>query len=239
MRRGVFITGTGTGVGKTVVTRGVVRALSRGGLAVAALKPVESGFCEAGDDGARSDAALLLGASGLGKTLDDVCAYRLSKPVSPHLAAALDGVRIDPSVLAALLLCADKSADLVIAEGAGGLLVPLADDLLYADFIAMTGYGLVIVAPNALGAIHAALATVEVARARDIEVLGVVLNGTSLTELDNVASIERFGRIRILGVFPTVDIADDDTLADAAEAHLDLASFSRFSRQPRSTPGSR
>ena len=239
MRRGVFVTGTGTGVGKTAVTRGVVRALRRRGVDVAALKPVESGFAEAGEDGAGSDAAALLRASGRPGSLEDVCAYRLREPVSPHLAAARDGVRIDPARIDALLRRAEATADLVVAEGAGGLLVPLNDDLLAADLFARTGYRALIVARNELGAIHAALSTVEAARSRGLEVIGVVLNGTPAADFGNAAAIERFGRVRILGCFPTVDADDDDALADAAEAHVDLEEISRSSRPRRSSPGSR
>jgi dethiobiotin synthetase len=234
VRRGVFVTGTGTGVGKTAVTRGVVRALARGGASVAALKPVESGAKGSGEP--RSDAEALKAASGWGASLGDVCAYSLAAPVSPHLAAAREGVRIDPARLDALLRRAEAAAELVIAEGAGGLLVPLSADLLYADFIASTGYGLVVVAPNALGAIHAALSTVEAARARGIDVRGVILNGSPEADLDNAGAIARFGRVRILGCFPMVDASDDEALADAAEASLDLGAISRSSRRPRSTP---
>jgi dethiobiotin synthetase len=232
LRRGVFVTGTGTGVGKTTVTRGVVRALVRRGVNVAALKPVESGVKDVGDRS--SDAAVLMRSSGWGETFDDVCAYRLDDSVSPHLAARRQGVRIDPERLHALLRRAGKSADLVIAEGAGGLLVPLSDDLLYADFIATTGYRILIVAPNALGAIHATLATVEAARTRGIEAIGVVLNGTPQTDFDNAAAIERFGRVRILGCFPTVGANDDDDLlADAAEASIDLRALVPLSEKER------
>ena len=94
-------------------------------------------------------------------------------------------------------------------------------------------------ARNELGAIHAALSTVEAARSRGLEVIGVVLNGTPAADFGNAAAIERFGRVRILGCFPTVDADDDDALADAAEAHVDLEEISRSSRPRRSSPGSR
>lgn len=232
-RRGVFVTGTGTGVGKTTVARGIARALARRGVRIAALKPVESGAPEAGAP--CSDAEALRRASGWG-TLEEVRAYGLAAPVSPHLAAAREGIRIDPGRLDALLRRAEAGAELVLAEGAGGLLVPLSEDLLYADFIASTGYPVAVVAPNALGAIHAALATVEASRARGIVVIGVILNGSPGADLDNAAAISRFGRVPILGCFPTIDPPTDDALADAAEASLDLEAVSRPSRPPRSTP---
>lgn len=223
-RRGVFVTGTGTGVGKTAVARGIARALARAGVKVAALKPVESGAPEAGAP--CSDAEALRRASGWG-TLEEVRAYGLAAPVSPHLAAAREGIRIDPDRLDALLRRAEAGAGLVLAEGAGGLLVPLTDELLYADFIASTGYRVVVVARDALGAIHATLAALEAARAHGVGVIGVILNGTPEADFDNAGAIARFGRVPILGRFPTVDPPTDDALADAAEAHLDLDAISR------------
>ena len=100
--------------------------------------------------------------------------------------------------------------------------MPLSDTLLYGDLIAKSGFGLVIVAPNVLGTINATLQTIEAARSRSIEVIGVVLNQTPPTELGNAEAIARHGAVRILGELPTVDAADTDALADAAERAIDL-----------------
>jgi len=234
MRHCVFIAGTGTDVGKTVLTRALARALSRRGLRVAAVKPVESGIARRPGEACATDAAALRAAAGTDVSDDDVCAYLLDDPVSPHLAASRQGIRIKASRIEALIERAEAAGDLVLAEASGGLLVPLSDELLYADLIAKTGLPLVVVAPNALGAINATLLTLEAARSRGIDVLGVVLNGSPKADLGNAEAIARFGRVRLLGLFPTVAPVDDDHLADAAEAHLNLDVIAAYAR---SKPG--
>jgi dethiobiotin synthetase len=225
MTRGIYVTGTDTEVGKTIVTRAIVRALVRRGLRVAALKPVESGAPEINGELVPEDAVALIESARSGAGVGDVCCYRFSDPVSPHLAAARVGATIEAPPIRALLERGGRDSDLVIAEGAGGLLVPLSDTLLYGDLIAATGYALLIVAPNVLGTINATLQTIEAARRRHIDVLGVVLNRTPPTELGNAEAIARHGRVRILGALPTVEPPDTDALADAAERALELESL--------------
>jgi len=231
VRNGVFIAGTGTDVGKTVLTRALARALSRRGLRIAAVKPAESGVARRPGERYPTDAAALRAAAGSTAADDDVCAYLLDEPVSPHLAAARQGIHIDAARIEALLERASAAHDLVLVEASGGLLVPLSDELLYADLIAKTGLPLVVVAPNALGAINATLLTLEAARARGIELLGAVLNGSPRSDFGNADAIARFGRTRILGLYPTVTPPEDDALADAAEAHLNLDVIAEFARR--------
>jgi len=219
----IFISGTDTEVGKTVVTRGVVRALKRRGQRIAVAKPVESGAELVGGELVPADAIALLEAARSDEPIDRVCAFRFPDPVSPHLAAANVGAEIDGDAVLALLAERADGPGFAIAEGAGGLLVPLTDNLLYADVIARSGYRLVIVAPNVLGTINATLMSVESARARGIEVVGVVLNQTPPDELGNAEAIAAHGRVPILGELPSAeDPGDTDALADLVERHLDL-----------------
>lgn len=217
----VFVTGTDTEVGKTIVARAITRAAARRGLKVRAIKPVESGAPIVDGRPSPLDARALAEAAE-GPGAEPAFAYGLRDPVSPHLAAARDGVEIEPAPILALLEDAERGADVVIAEGAGGLMVPLSRTLLFADVIARTGYRLVIVAPNVLGTINATLLTIEAARARRIPLAGVILNGTPATDLGNADAIFSFGKTRILGEMPTAKELDDESLADLAEAHLDL-----------------
>lgn len=227
MRRGIFVTGTSTGVGKTVVGRALIRALVARGVSVAAAKPVESGARRDGQGLVPEDAMALLRASGRGEPLDRVCAYAFEDPVSPHLAAARAGREISRAVLLDLLAERERSADLAVAEGAGGLLVPLGDDLLTADLVAASGYRLLLVAPNELGAINAALLTLEAARARGIPVIGVVLDRTPPSDLGNAEAIARHGRARVLGELPDAPTDDDDALGGLAATHLDIDALLR------------
>lgn len=221
MNSGIFVTGTNTEVGKTIVTRAIVGALVRRGIDVSAVKPVESGAPK--DDTGRycpKDAFALARACGQDPTLTANTAYCFSAPVSPHLAARKEGRTIDSEPILALLHRELQNSKVVVAEGAGGLLVPLSDTLLYADVIAESGFGLLIVAPDILGAINATLTTIESARLRSIPVLGVVLNRSGLMDWDNAAAIAAHGQVPILGKFPEATDAGDEQLARLAEEHI-------------------
>lgn len=225
MKRGIFVTGTDTGVGKTIVTRALVRVLVDTGMRVAALKPVESGAPEIDGRLVPDDASALIRAARSGHDVSDVCAYSFPDPVSPHLAAARVGVTIEKDHILEILKRHRNDFDLIVAEGAGGLMVPLSRTLLYADLIAATGFVTLLVSPNVLGSINATLLTLEAARSRGIEIAGVVLNRTPPAQLGNADAISHHGQVRVLGEFPTVDSASDDELADAARRTLDLDSI--------------
>jgi len=225
MNRGIFVTGTDTEVGKTIVTRALVRALVDTGIRVAALKPVESGAPEIDGRLVPEDASALIRAARSGHNVPDVCAYSFPDPVSPHLAAAREGVTIEQDRILEILERHRNNFDLIVAEGAGGLMVPLSSTLLYADLIAATGFSLLLVSPNVLGTINATLLTLEAARSRGIEVAGVILNRTPPVELGNADAISHHGKVRVLGEFPTVSSDSDDVLADTARRILDLDSI--------------
>jgi dethiobiotin synthetase len=222
MSKGLFISGTGTEVGKTVIARALARALTRRGLTVAAAKPVESGAAFEGGRLVARDAMALRAASRFEGGLERLNLYGFEDPVSPHLAASRVGAVIEAASIVELVRALEPRADVVLVEGAGGLLVPLSDDVLYADVARAIGYPLVIVADNVLGAINHTLLTVEAARARGLEVAGVILNRTPPEALDNASAIARHGDVRVLGEFPDASVGDDDALAEIAEQTLDL-----------------
>jgi dethiobiotin synthetase len=211
-----FITGTGTGVGKTIVTRAITGALIKQGVDAVAVKPVESGVRYRA-----KDAEALSAVSGRPLSARDVSVYTFKDPVSPHLAAAREGRRIEKEPILRFLDHWVERADVVIAEGAGGLLVPLNDRITYADLIADTGAQLIIVVANVLGAINATLLTIEAARARHISIAGVILNQTAGADLGNREAISTHGRVEVLGEFPTTDAA----LVEAAQQTLRLDGF--------------
>jgi dethiobiotin synthetase len=209
-------------VGKTVIARALARAFARRGLAVAAAKPVESGAAFENGRLVPRDAQALREASRFAGPLERLNLYRFEDPVSPHLAASRVDAVIEADPIVGLVRALEGGADVVLVEGAGGLLVPLSDDVLYADVARAIGYPVAIVAENVLGAINHALLTVEAARRRGLAVAGVILNRTPPEELDNGAAIARHGDVRVLGAFPDASVGDDDALAEIAEQTLDL-----------------
>jgi dethiobiotin synthetase len=170
MTRGLFITGTGTGVGKTWVTRGIARAFRDAGRSVAAIKPLETGC-----DPTPADAALLARACGRPTLANAPGLYRVASPVCPYAATIAGEAPPDITALTTATVAAAADADVVLVEGAGGMLVPLDRTRTMADFCAALGLPLLLVAADHLGVLSHALTTFETARVRDLPVAAVVL----------------------------------------------------------------
>jgi dethiobiotin synthetase len=195
--RGVFVTGTGTEVGKTIVAAAIARAAVNRGQRVAVFKPAVSGLDEAGEP----DHALLRRAAGSEQSDDEVAPYRYGPPVSPHLGADLAGEVIDPARLREEARAAARGADLLVVEGVGGFLVPLTLGYLVRDLARDLGLPVVIASPPGLGTINHTLLTVEAVRAVGLDVLAVVLTpwpaAPGEVERSNREAIERLGAVRV------------------------------------------
>ena len=172
--RGVFITGTDTGVGKTFVACRLIRALESGRLETAVFKPVETGCRTHGGEMTPHDAVQLAHASKHRPATGDVCRYRFTDAVSPARAAQLAGVDLRVSDLAAA--CRSGLRRFAVVEGAGGLLSPIAGDGVNADLAAALGLAVVVVAADRLGCINHVLLTLEALAARNLDTVAVVLN---------------------------------------------------------------
>jgi dethiobiotin synthetase len=207
MDTGLFITGTGTGVGKTYVAALVARELHRAGRRVGVYKPVASG-CERIEGRLVSpDAVALWEAAGRPGTLEQVCPQMFAALLAPPLAARAEGRRVDPRRLREGIQYWTAASEIVLVEGAGGLMSPLSDDDYNADLAAELGFPLVVVAANELGTINATLQTLITARFRcgEVRVAGVVLNSPRVTEGDesiasNAAELARRCEAPLLAV---------------------------------------
>ena len=200
----IVVTGTDTDVGKTVFA-----AALAGALGARYWKPVQAGLDPRADI---DSVAILSGAHILPE------AYRLTTPCSPHRAAEIDGVTIDPARLA----LPEVDGPLVV-EGAGGVLVPVTPDLLFADLFARWTRPVVLVARTGLGTINHSLLSIEALRRRDVPILGIAFIGDE--QADSEATIVRLGWVKRLGRLPRLDPLDAGTLATAFAANFDLADF--------------
>jgi dethiobiotin synthetase len=198
--RGVFVTGTGTEVGKTMVAAAIARTAAAAGRSVAVFKPAVSGLDDLG--GAEPDHELLRRAAGSSQTDDEIAPYRYGPPVSPHLGAELAAEPIDPERLRRAARQAAAGADLLVAEGVGGLLVPLTSEYLVRDLARDLGLPVAVAAAPGLGTINHTLLTLESARAAGLDVAMVVLTPWP-DEPDRVA---RSNRSTIAGL-GAVDVA--------------------------------
>ena len=174
--RGLFVTGTDTGVGKTFVTAGLARLLSDRGLSVGVMKPVETGCARRGDDLIPADAMQLLTAAGGHQDFSSVCPYRFEAPLAPDMAARQAGQSIDPILILDRFRTVAASHDIVLVEGAGGLLVPIWERYTMADLAGDVGLPLLVVTASRLGAVSHTLLTLEHARFRGLPVAAYVLN---------------------------------------------------------------
>lgn len=201
MSRGYIVTGTDTGIGKTVFAAGLA-----GHLQARYWKPIQAGLDEESD----SDCVRRL-AAGHAHVLPE--AYRLTTPCSPHEAARLDGVRID----AAGLTLPDGDGALVV-EGAGGLLVPVNEEAVMADLFAAWALPVILVARTALGTINHSLLSLEALRVRGMAVAGVAFVGDENAASE--AAIIRFGHCRHLGRLPRLDPLTPAALTAAFSRHV-------------------
>jgi dethiobiotin synthetase len=170
--RGVFVTGTDTDAGKSVVAAAICAALVDRGERVAAFKPVMTGTDEPSGEWP-PDHELLAGATG--QRSEEVSPLRFGASVSPHLAAELARTAIDPAQLVAAARRAREWADVLVCEGVGGLLVPFSLGYSVRDLAADLGFPLVVASRPGLGTINHTLLTIEAARAAGLEVRGVVM----------------------------------------------------------------
>jgi len=175
---GLFITGTDTGVGKTYVAALIARALRAVGRRVGVYKPAASGCRHEGDSLVSDDALALWEAAGRPGELDRVCPQRFAAPLAPHLAANAGGKRFDADLLREGLVYWRARSEIVLVEGAGGLMSPLGEEEYVADLAYDFGFPLVVVSRNVLGTINQTLQTLITAATfrEGLDVAGVVLN---------------------------------------------------------------
>jgi dethiobiotin synthetase len=207
---GVFVTGTGTEVGKTVVAAVLARTLATKGRRVAVFKPAVTGLDEVGE----TDHELLRRAAGSPQSDAEVAPYRYGPPMSPHLAAAQAGEEIEAGRLLDGAHSAASAAEVLVCEGVGGLLVPLSSRYLVRDLAADLGLPLIVAAPPGLGTINHTLLTIEAARAADLRIGAVVLTPwperPSEIEESNRETIAALGKVRV-ETLPALDLQRPDS----------------------------
>lgn len=203
---GLFVAGTDTEVGKTVVTGGLAAALRVDGLDLGVWKPVQSG----GKTEEERDSYRLRTLSGVADACDEIAPFSFPAPLTPLLAAEAAGVSLSLERIISSGQPLKRRHDALLVEGAGGLAVPLTRNEMMIDLAARLGMPLLLVGRAGLGTINHTLLSVEYARQRGITVAGVILNGCRTGDGDrsvesNAAMIERFGDVPVLGQIPWLE----------------------------------
>jgi dethiobiotin synthase len=199
MPRGIFVTGTDTDIGKTVVSACLVRALNAD-----YWKPIQSGLV----DGRDRDSVSTLAE--LNEKRIHPSTYELQAPLSPHEAARLENVSLNMDEL--ILPTTDNS---LVVEGAGGVLVPINSEFLMIDLMARLGLPVIVVARSGLGTINHTLLTLEALRTRNIDILGIIVNGPKNPA--NVEAIQTYGRTNILLELEPISPLDAEGVSTVAK----------------------
>jgi dethiobiotin synthetase len=207
MSRGIFITGTDTGVGKTYVAAGIAAELRRRRVAVGVMKPAETGCPRRNNRMVPRDAIRLMKAAGVRDPLSLVNPYRFQKPLAPSVAADLAGKKIDPDKIITAYKKLSRRHEFMIIEGAGGIMVPLSENYLFLELARELGLPVMVVARPVLGAINHTLLTISALRERGTVIAGVVINYAEgrkggLAAKTSPGVIESISGTGILGIVP-------------------------------------
>lgn len=208
MNTGIFITGTDTGVGKTLVAAALAIALKQQGRTVGVMKPIETGVFASKT--ARSDATRLRSVIDCKEQFGAVCPYRFALPVAPLAAARAERQEIDPSTIRKIYRLIAARYDCTVVEGVGGALVPITPDTDVADLIAQLRLAAVVVGRSGLGGINHARLTIDALRRKNIPVAALILNQTRPTrsklariqERTTVELLQQYAGVPIVGPLP-------------------------------------
>ena len=232
MGKGIFITGTDTGVGKTIVAGGIAAALRERGINVGVMKPVETGCARKNGRCIPEDALFLKEMAQCHDEIELVNPYAFEEVLTPALAAERAGVRIDLKNINVAFKTLLSRHEVVLVEGAGGLLAPLWKNKVMTDLARDLGLPLLLVARASLGTINHSLLSLYYARKESVPVVGLVLNHTlpvaGLAESLNPEALRRWGRVPLLGTIPFVPSPTRDSVRRAIAEQLDLEVLTRL-----------
>ena len=203
---GIFITGTDTGVGKTIIAAGLVSALKERGIDVGVMKPLESGAPSFGSAPIPRDAVYLREIAGVHDDLNLINSYCFQAPLAPGVAAEKEGVKVDLQRIKVQYDQLKGSHQFMVVEGAGGLLVPIAQGVLLPELIKLLDLPLLLVARSSLGTINHTLLSLYYCQQEGLEVKGVIMS-KSIAEADpseasNAQVIAECSAVPLLGTFP-------------------------------------
>ena len=225
MAKGIFITGTDTGVGKTLIAGGLAAVMREKGVNVGVMKPVESGCSRKNGKLQPQDALFLREMADCQDELELVNLYALEHPLAPAMAAEIEQVEIKKAAILKTFKILQSRHEFIIVEGVGGLLVPLYDDYFVAHLVKDMDLPLLIVARASLGTINHTLLTSSYAQNEGLKVRGLVMNRTSAFtgEADalNPSAIKRWMEAPLLGVMPFIPDVSKTSIIEAVRNNLD------------------
>jgi dethiobiotin synthetase len=232
--QGLFITGTDTGVGKTVVTAAILAHLRHQEQKTGVMKPIETGVDSQCSSPANSDALFLMECGGIEDTLAEVCPIRLKPAASPYQAAFTENRTLEPETILSAYRILSKKYDWMLVEGIGGVRVPITRDYGVVDLMRDLGLPTVVIARYQLGTLNHTLMTLDTLKQNGIPVRGVVFNQTgpeapNAIEQDQPRLIEELSGIQVLGEFPYIDNLNTQSFSPEKLKELETSvDFSRL-----------
>jgi dethiobiotin synthetase len=227
MAKGFFITGTDTGVGKTIITAALIIVISRLGYTAGGMKPVESGCMQHGDVLVPSDGMFIKTIAHMEENIGHITPCRLKSPLAPLPASEIEGVTVDFDKIRKAFADLLKKYDVVIVEGIGGLLVPITRNYFVIDMAKDFNLPLIVVSRPSLGTINQTMLTVNYALKEGLRVAGIIINYNqphedTLAEATNPEIIKRISPVPVIGIFPYLKDLESATIEKAAEKTLDI-----------------
>ncbi len=238
MNNGLFITGTDTGVGKTMVAATLAYALQQRQIDFGYIKPMESGISSPEYLAQESDAALVKKAGALPEQLEEIVPFTFEEPLAPLLAARRAGIKITKEHLVNSIKERINPTRLTIVEGAGGLLAPLCDNYLILDLIKELKFPTLVVCRTALGSVNHTLLTLDRLRHEKIDPIGIIANNVTSTpgiaEETFTSQLTEFNPITVLGNLPYMKNLDNDfSNWRKLAAHIDIKTLLKLTYTPK------
>ena len=233
MTKGFFITGTDTGVGKTVVAGAVIKVLNYLGLTTGAMKPVETGCRREGGVLVPDDGLFLRDMAGIDEPVKFITPFCFENPLAPMVAAEREAAEVDVQEIQDVFLRMREKYDAMVVEGVGGLMVPLSQDYYVTELAAALGLPLLIVAGPGLGTINHTMLTLSHARSAGLRIAGIIINycrppENSLAEKTNPGILARIAGVPVIGIFPYLEKINGDVIRTTGVTNLDLTVLKRY-----------
>lgn len=233
MFKGFFITGTDTGVGKTVIAGAVIKVLQSFGVKACAMKPIESGCGKEGGVLIPYDGTFLKQAAHMDEPINQVTPFCFESPLSPLAASEIEGRKVSIDEIKKAYYRLYTAYEAIVVEGVGGLMVPIRRDYFIVDLARELSLPLIIVTKPGLGAINHTMLTVNYALEAGLEVAGLIINYSlppenSLAEKTNPGVLDEICPVSIIGTFPYLKGMGEDVLGKAAMQYLDLEVLKKY-----------
>lgn len=233
MGKGFFVTGTDTGVGKTIITAALIKAAHLLGFQTCGMKPVETGCIREGSMLVPSDGMFIKTVANMEETVNHVSPYCFENPLAPLPASEIEGISVDSEKIQNAYMSLLKKYDVVIVEGIGGLLVPIKKNFFVLDLAREFGLPVIVVSKPGLGTINHTMLTVNYALKENLTVAGIIINYSqppegTLAENTNPEIIRKISPVPIIGIFPYLKDLESSTIERSVVKSLNLEIIRKY-----------